>query len=215
MRIFLDTANANEIEKGVAAGCVQGVTTNPSIIAREKKPFRQCVADIVAVDPGLTLLMEVVSMDTERQVADARELAALAANAVIKLPMTPNGLAAARTLSTEGIRTTITLVFSLNQAIAASNAGADYVAPFVGRLDDIDAGGLGLVHSIKQTFSVQGVSTQVIAASIRTPQSVGELFTAGCDVVTMPYSVLEKMLLHPLTDAGLKKFEEDWKTVPG
>ena len=214
MQIFLDTANTVEIEKGVASGCVHGVTTNPTIISREKKPLRECIADITAIDPDLTVLIEAVSADAPALVAEAAGLAALARNAVIKLPMTPNGLAAARVLSKEGIRTTVTLVFSLNQAIAASCAGANFVAPFVGRLDDINVDGIGLVRSIKQTFCAQQVDTKIIAASIRTPQSVGDLFAVGCDVVTMPYAVMEKMLLHPLTEAGLKKFDEDWKKVP-
>ncbi|MCL5104770.1 MAG: fructose-6-phosphate aldolase [Armatimonadetes bacterium] len=214
MKIYLDTANVGDITKGVALGCVSGVTTNPSIIARENKSFAQCIADIVAIDPNLTILVEAVSEGRDELVAEARELVKSAGDVVIKLPMTSTGLAACKVLSSEAIRVTMTLVFSLNQAILASNAGASFVAPFVGRLDDINSDGLGLVQSIRNTFDIQGVDTRIIAASIRTPQSVADLFAAGCDIVTMPYSVLQSMIAHPLTEAGLKKFAEDWKKVP-
>jgi len=214
VEIYLDTADVADIKKGVKTGCVRGVTTNPTIISREGKPLRQCVADIVAIDPDLTILVEAVSASSNELVEEARELVGLAPNVVIKLPMATQGLAAARVLSRSGVRTTLTLVFSLNQAIAASCAGAEFVAPFVGRLDDINMDGLELVRSIKQTFRAHGASTKIIAASVRTCQSVAELFAAGCDVVTMPYPIFAKMLKHPLTDAGLKQFEEDWKTVP-
>ena len=215
MRIFLDTANVEQIEWALAAGCLSGVTTNPTIIAREQKSLSQCISDIVAIDPSLTLLIEAVSAQAQDLAAEARELTRLAPNAVIKLPMTYEGLAAIRILSPDGIRTAVTLVFSLNQAVAASCAGADYVAPFVGRLDDINADGVEVVRSIKEAFHAHGVSTQVIAASVRTPQRVGELFAAGADVVTMPASILRVMLKHPLTDAGLARFAEDWSKVPG
>ena len=214
MQIFLDTANAEQIARGVATGCVAGVTTNPTIIAREKKSLSRCVQDIVAVDPELVILLEAMATGVDEIVREARELSGLAGHVVVKLPMTAEGLSAARRLSQEGIRTTVTLVFSLNQAVAAACAGADFVAPFVGRLDDINADGLGLVRSIKQTFTTHQVKTQVIGASVRTPQMVADLFAVGCDVVTMPEGILAAMLRHPLTDAGLKKFSEDWKTVP-
>lgn len=215
MKIYLDTANIEEIKRGAATGCVSGVTTNPSIISREGKSLKQCITDIAAIDQSLTILIEAVSDNRSEMVVEARELVKqLAQNVVIKLPMTTEGLATVKILSQEGIRTTVTLVFSLNQAIAASAAGADFVAPFVGRLDDINANGLGLVESIKKTFKEHDVKTQVIAASLRTPQSVSELFAAGCDIVTMPGNILESMLKHPLTEAGLKKFAEDWKKVP-
>jgi transaldolase len=214
MQLFLDTANVAEIRQAVAAGIVRGVTTNPSIIAREKKPFETCLREILAVDPTLTVLAEVLADDTEGMIAEARDLARLCDRIVVKIPMTGPGLAAVRVLAREKIRTTVTLVFSANQAIAASCAGADYVAPFVGRLDDIDAGGIDLVRQIKNIFVRQDTSTQIIAASIRTPQSVADLFAAGCDIVTMPGKILLAMLDHPLTAAGLKKFREDWQTVP-
>ena len=214
MKIYLDTANTDDIRKGVALGCVSGVTTNPSIIAREKKSFARCISDIATIDPGFTILVEAVSEGKEEMIAEAEKLAKSADHVVIKLPMTGAGLAACKVLSSAGIRVTMTLVFSLNQAILASNAGASFVAPFVGRLDDVNADGLGLVRSIRNTFAVHQVDTGIIAASLRTPQAVAELFAAGCDIVTMPYAVLEQMLSHPLTDAGLKRFAEDWKKVP-
>lgn len=214
MKIYLDTANVEEIRKGVALGCVSGVTTNPTIIARENKSFAECIADIAAIDPSLIILVEAVSETRDDLVAEARKLVKAAKTIVIKLPTNAEGLAACKVLSSEGIRVTMTLIFSLNQAVLAANAGAEFVAPFVGRLDDINSDGLGLVSLIKETFGIQGVKTKTIAASIRTPQSVAELFAAGCDIVTMPGSVLQSMLKHPLTDAGLAKFAEDWKKVP-
>lgn len=214
MQLFLDTANMNDIRNGIAVGCIRGVTTNPTIISREGRSLKVCIEEIVQLDPELTVLIEVVSVDTAGQVAEARELIKLAPNAVIKIPMTGNGLAAVRLLSAEGIPTAVTLVFSVNQAIAAVCAGANYIAPFVGRLDDIGADGLSLVRSIKNVLNQHDSDVQIISASVRSPQAVADLFAAGSDIVTIPFSVLEKMLLHPLTDAGLLKFEEDWKSVP-
>lgn len=210
MQIFLDTANINDIVTGVSYGCVSGVTTNPTIISRENKPFHQCIRNIAAVDPELIILAEAVEAKTQDMVKEARELSGLSGNIVVKIPMTEQGLAAVRQLSAESIPTAVTLVFSLNQAIAASCAGADYVAPFVGRLDDINGNGIDVVRSIKETYVLHCIKTRVIAASLRTPQTVSELFKVGCDIVTVPISILGKMLRHPLTDAGLKKFEEDW-----
>ena len=215
MQIFLDTAYIGGIERGIATGCVSGITTNPTIISREHKSLQQCVAEIVALDPTLILLIEPVGTDREDLTAQACHLAGMAPNVVVKLPMTREGLGAVRLVTGEGVRTAVTLVFSLNQAIAASCAGADFVAPFVGRLDDIDAGGLDVVRAIKETFRAQGAETQVIAASLRTPQAVGELFSVGCDIVTMPVGILDAMLQHPLTEAGLTRFAQDWAKVPG
>jgi transaldolase len=214
MQIFLDTANADEIKKGVATGIATGVTTNPSIIARENKPFDKCVEDILAIDPNLIILVEVIAADTDGMIEEARKFAKISENVVVKIPMTEPGLAAVKILSQEGIKTTVTLVFSVNQAIAAACAGADFVAPFVGRLDDINSDGVGLVAEIKSVFDVQDISTKVLAASIRTPQSVTDLFAVGCDIITMPGKILHAMFNHPLTDSGLKKFMEDWEKVP-
>ena len=214
MRIFLDTANVEEIQEGAATGVVSGVTTNPTIISRENKPFAKCIDDILAIDPGLTVLVEVIAPDTTGMITEARKLSQIADTIVVKIPMTASGIAAVKVLSQEAISTAATLVFSVNQAIAASCAGADFVAPFVGRLDDINSDGIGLVRSIKRVFEVQKVNTNVIAASIRTPQSVADLFSEGCDIVTMPGKIFHAMFNHPLTDAGLKKFMEDWRKVP-
>lgn len=228
MNIFLDTANIDEIKRCIVTGSISGITTNPSIISRENKPLINCIEDIKHLKNSLTVLVEVVSKDTAGMVDEARIFAKMGVETksescfgqktglriVVKLPMTPEGLEATSILSKEGISIAVTLVFSLNQAIAASCAGADFVAPFVGRLDDINADGVSLVGSIKHTFDLQKVKTKIIAASIRTPQSVSMLFKEGCDIVTMTGSVFEAMIKHPLTDAGLKKFEEDWKKVP-
>jgi len=214
MKIFLDTANAEQIKKAVSTGAVSGVTTNPTLISRENKPFDQCINDILAIDPNLTVLLEVTALETDEMIEQARQLSAIADGVVVKIPMTASGLSAIKVLSSEGITTATTLVFSVNQAIAASCAGTDFVAAFVGRLDDIDADGVGLIRSIKRTFEIHNVSTGIIAASLRTPRSVEELFSAGCDIVTMPAKIFDAMLRHPLTDAGLKKFMEDWEKVP-
>ncbi len=215
MEIYLDTAHVADIQSGVSTGCIRGVTTNPTIISREGRPLRQCITEIAAIDPELAILVEAVSSSRDALVEEAHRLAGLAPRIVVKLPMAPHGLAAARVLSKSGIRTTVTLVFSLTQAIAASCAGAELIAPFVGRLDDANMSGLELVRSIKGTFRAQGVDTKIIAASVRSCQAVAELFAAGCDVVTMPYAIFKRMLEHPLTEAGLIQFEKDWKTVPG
>ncbi len=214
MNIFLDTANSEEIRKGVATGVVTGVTTNPSIIARENKPFKKCVEDILAINPDLTILLEVIATDTESINKEARELFQFSKNIIIKIPMIEQGLASVKLLTQDGIKTTVTLVFSVNQAIAAACSGADYVAPFVGRLDDINSSGVDLVSDIRLLFDAQKINTKIIAASIRSPQTVAELFLAGCDVVTMPGTILQAMLKHPLTDSGLQKFMEDWNKVP-
>lgn len=214
MQIFLDTANVEEIKKGVATGIMSGVTTNPTIISRENKTFELCIADIVAIDSNLTILVEVLSMHTEGMIDEARKLSRISDNIVVKIPMIPQGLASVKTLSQEEIKTAVTLVFSPNQAITAGCAGANYVAAFVGRLDDINADGVGLVRTIKKLFDAQKVETKIIAASLRTPQAVAELFSAGCGIVTMPGKILDAMFKHPLTDSGLEKFTADWKLVP-
>ena len=214
MQLFLDTANIEEIREGVTTGIVSGVTTNPSIISRENKPLGKCISDIFSVDPGLTLLVEGISMETEDMIKEAREISNISDNIVIKIPMTISGIAAVKALSKESIKTAVTLVFSLNQAIVASCAGANYVAPFVGRLDDINAGGVKLVKDIKKLFDIQKTKTEIIAASIRTPQAVAELFSAGCDIITLTIKIFKAMFKHSLTDLGIKQFIKDWEKVP-
>ena len=214
MQLYLDTANAEKISHAIETGCIRGVTTNPSIISRENKPFMECVQEIIEIDKKLTILLEVVSSETKKMVEEAKKLAKIGDQIVIKLPATEAGLAAVFELSKIGIPTTVTLVFSINQAIASACSGATYVAPFIGRLEDISSDGIQLVNDIREVFSRHSVKTKIIAASIRSPKKVSELFLAGADIVTMPYNVFLQMLKHPLTDKGLEKFEQDWAKVP-
>jgi len=209
MKIFLDTASVSELKEGVALGVVDGVTTNPSLIAKEKRPFRPLVEEICQVVPGVVNL-EVVALDEEGMVKEAKELAAIAPNVVVKLPMTKDGLKAIKRLTGEGIKTNQTLCFSAPQALLSAKAGATYISPFVGRLDDIGEIGMDVVRQIVQIYRNYGYPTQVLAASIRSPQHVIEAGLAGAHVATMPFSVLEQLVKHPLTDIGLKKFLDDW-----
>jgi transaldolase len=209
MKIFLDTASVSELKEGVALGVVDGVTTNPSLIAKEKRPFRPLVEEICQVVPGVVNL-EVVALDEEGMVKEAKELAAIAPNVVVKLPMTKDGLKAIKRLTAEGIKTNQTLCFSAPQALLSAKAGATYISPFIGRLDDIGEVGMDVVRQIVQIYRNYGYPTQVLAASIRSPQHVIEAGLAGAHVATMPFAVLEQLVKHPLTDIGLKKFLEDW-----
>lgn len=210
MKIFLDTANVDEIREGVALGVVDGVTTNPSLIAREKRPFRPLVEEICALAPG-DVSLEVVATDFEGMVKEGEELAKIAPNVVVKCPLTRDGLKAVRALSARGVRVNQTLCFSPSQALLSAKAGAHYISPFLGRLDDISHVGMDLVRDICQIYRNYGFTTQVLAASIRNPLHVVEAARAGAHVATMPFAVLEQLLRHPLTDIGLKKFLEDWQ----
>ncbi len=215
MQLFIDTANVDEIAKAVRTGFIDGVTTNPSIISRENRSLPDSVQEIRRIGPALTILLEVVSKSPDEMEKEAQRLVEFGGpNVVVKVPATSSGIAVVRRLRERKIRTTVTLVFSVNQAIASACAGADFIAPFVGRLDDIDADGVALVRSIKEIFRAQDVPTQIIAASVRSPQTVSELFRAGADIVTLPFNVVSQMLNHPLTTQGLAKFEEDWSKVP-
>jgi transaldolase len=209
MKIFLDTANVAEIKEGVAIGVVDGVTTNPSLIAREKRPFRPLVEEICAIVPG-DVSLEVVATDFEGMVKEGEELAQVAANAVVKCPLTKDGLKATKYLSGKGIRVNVTLCFTAPQALLAAKAGATYISPFLGRLDDIGAVGMDLIRDITQIYRNYGFKTQVLAASIRSPLHVVDAAKAGAHVGTMPFKVLEMLLKHPLTDAGIKTFLDDW-----
>jgi transaldolase len=209
MKIFLDTANVAEIKEGVAIGVVDGVTTNPSLIAKEKRPFRPLVEEICAIVPG-DVSLEVVATDFEGMVKEGEELAQVAANAVVKCPLTKDGLKATKYLSGKGIRVNVTLCFTAPQALLAAKAGATYISPFLGRLDDIGAVGMDLIRDITQIYRNYGFKTQVLAASIRSPLHVIDAAKAGAHVGTMPFKVLEMLLKHPLTDAGIKTFLEDW-----
>jgi transaldolase len=209
MKIFLDTANVAEIKEGVAIGVVDGVTTNPSLIAREKRPFRPLVEEICAIVPG-DVSLEVVATDFEGMVKEGEELAQVATNAVVKCPLTKDGLKATKYLSGKGIRVNVTLCFTAPQALLAAKAGATYISPFLGRLDDIGAVGMDLIRDITQIYRNYGFKTQVLAASIRSPLHVIDAAKAGAHVGTMPFKVLEMLLKHPLTDSGIKTFLDDW-----
>ena len=213
MKIFIDTANLEHIREVNSWGILDGVTTNPTLVAKEGKEFAGTIREICSIVDG-DISAEAVSMDAEGMVAEARELSKMHKNVVVKIPMTAEGLKAVKVLSAEGVRTNVTLVFSPNQALLAAKAGATYVSPFVGRLDDINHTGMDLVRDIVDIFEVHGFDTQVIAASIRHPLHVTEAALAGAHVATIPYDVLKKMLKHNLTDAGIQRFLKDWETVP-
>jgi len=212
VKFFIDTANLQEIEEVAAWGAVSGVTTNPTLLARESGDLRETVRAICALIPG-PVSVEAVSTEAGEIVAEARELVKLAPNIVVKVPVNGEGLKAIKILAAEGIPTNATLVFSVNQALLAARAGATYVSPFIGRLDDIGHDGIALVRDICEVFAFHQLPTQVIAASIRHPQHVTQAAKAGAHIATVPYAVLQKMLQHPLTDAGIKRFLADWQQV--
>jgi transaldolase len=209
MKIFLDTANIAEIKEGVALGIIDGVTTNPSLIAKEKRPFRLLVEEICSIVPG-DVSLEVVATDFEGMIKEGAELAQVAPNAVVKVPLTQDGLKAVKYLSGKGIRMNQTLCFSAPQALLSAKAGATYISPFLGRLDDIAHVGMDLIRDICEIYRNYGFKTQVLAASIRNPLHVVDAAKAGAHVATMPFSVLQQLMKHPLTDIGLKKFLDDW-----
>jgi transaldolase len=213
VQIFLDTADVKEIREMAALGLVDGVTTNPSLIAKEGRPFRDIVAEILTIVDG-PINLEVVSTDAPGMVTEGRELAKLHQNVVVKIPLIAEGLKAVRLLHAEGIRTNVTLCFSAPQALLAAKAGASYISPFVGRLDDISHVGMDLVRQILTIYENYGYGTQVLAASLRTPVHFLEAALAGAHVSTLPPAVLRQLLKHPLTDAGLERFLADWKKVP-
>lgn len=214
MKIFIDTANLEHIREINSWGILDGVTTNPTLVAKEGRVFEDIIREICSIVDG-DISAEAVSMDADGMVKEARELSKMHKNVVVKIPMTAEGLKAVKILSGEDIRTNVTLVFSSNQALLAAKAGATYVSPFVGRLDDINHTGMDLVRDIVEIFDVHGYHTQVIAASIRHPLHVTESALAGAHVATIPYDVLKKMVRHNLTDAGIERFLKDWETVPG
>lgn len=213
MKIFLDTANTEEIKEANSWGIIDGVTTNPSLVAREGKRFEDVLKQICAIVDG-PISAEAVSPDAEGIVKEARELSKIHRNIVVKIPMTSEGLKAVKILAEEGIKTNCTLVFSSNQALLAAKAGATYVSPFVGRLDDAGHIGMDIVREMVQIFKNYNFKTQVIVASVRNPLHVIDAALAGADIATVPMDVLRKMVKHPLTDAGIAKFLDDWKKVP-
>ena len=211
MKLFLDTANISEIEKGLQWGVISGVTTNPSLVAKEKaSSFHEHVKKIADIVKG-PVSAEVISTKTDDMIKEARVLSALDPNIVIKIPMTKEGMSATKKLSEEGVPINVTLVFSPQQALLAALAGATYVSPFIGRLDDIGEDGVGLVYDISKLFLVHDFNTQIIAASIRHPRHVFEVAAAGAHIITLPFKVLEQKFNHPLTNIGIKKFLEDWE----
>jgi transaldolase len=212
MKFFIDTANLNEIREANAMGILDGVTTNPSLIAKEGKPFKDTILEICRVVDG-PVSVEVVAIESKGMLREAEEFAAWHKNVVVKLPTTKEGLKACKTLTGQGIRTNLTLCFSPNQALMVAKAGATYVSPFVGRLDDISHVGMDLVRQIIQIYNNYGYKTQVLAASLRHPLHVVEAAMAGAHVATIPFKVLDQMIKHPLTDKGLDAFLKDWEKV--
>lgn len=210
MKFFIDTANINEIKEAAALGILDGVTTNPSLVSKEGKDFRKLLDEILALVDG-PVSAEVISTDYDGILKEAREYAAIHHNIVVKVPLIKEGLKAVRTLTSEGIKTNVTLCFSPSQALLAAKAGATYISPFVGRLDDISTNGMELIAQIVQIYKNYNFKTQVLVASIRHPLHVVEAALMGADVCTMPFNVIDKLFNHPLTDIGLEKFLSDWK----
>jgi len=210
MKFFIDTANIDEIKKAHALGMVDGVTTNPSLIAKENRPFEELLQEICELVDG-PVNGEVVSLEAEGMVQEGRKLAAFHPNIVVKIPMTTEGLKAVKILSSENIKTNVTLIFSSMQALMAAKAGASYVSPFVGRLDDISHVGMDLVNDIMNIYGNYGYETEVIVASVRNPIHVVEAALMGADIATLPFKVIDQLAKHPLTDIGMEKFLADWE----
>ncbi|MGD9096501.1 MAG: fructose-6-phosphate aldolase [Desulfobacterales bacterium] len=210
MKFFIDTANIDEIKDAHSMGMVDGVTTNPTLVAREGRDFKAIITAICEIVDG-PISAEVIGLETDGMVAEARELAKIHANIVVKIPMTTDGLKAVRILAAEGIKTNVTLVFSALQALMAAKAGATFVSPFVGRLDDLSQEGMLLIEQIAEIFSNYAYDTEIIVASIRNPLHVLDAAIVGADIATIPYSVLKKLAAHPLTDKGIQSFLDDWK----
>lgn len=213
LKIFIDTANVSEIREAESWGILSGVTTNPSLIAREGRDFKEVVKEITSIVDG-PISAEVISLEHEEMVKEAKELVKIHKNIVIKVPMTIEGLKAVKLLSKEGIKTNVTLVFSSAQALLAAKAGATFVSPFLGRLDDFGMEGMNLIEEIVAIFNNYGIDTEIIAASIRHPMHAVNAALAGAHISTIPFKVLEQMTKHPQTDLGVEKFLEDWKKVP-
>ncbi|MBC1396627.1 fructose-6-phosphate aldolase [Listeria welshimeri] len=212
MRFFIDTANVEEIKKANRMGFIAGVTTNPSLVAKEGRDFNEVIQEITSIVDG-PISGEVVSLEADEMIEEGRVIAKIHPNMVVKIPMTGEGLAAVKVLTEEGIKTNVTLVFSATQALLAARAGATYVSPFLGRLDDIGDDGLVLIRDIAEIFEIHGIPTEIISASVRHPIHVIECAKAGADIATVPYKVFEQMLKHPLTNSGIDKFLADWEAA--
>ena len=214
MKFFLDTANVEYIKEVNEMGVISGVTTNPSLVAKEGRDFNEVIKEITEIVDG-PISGEVVSEDAEGMIKEGREIAKIHKNMIVKIPMTGEGLKATKVLASEGIKTNVTLIFSATQALLAANAGATYVSPFLGRVDDISMIGMDLVRDIAEIFAIHGIETEIIAASVRNPIHVIEAAKAGADIATVPYDLVKQMLKHPLTDQGLEKFKADWAAACG
>ena len=216
MKFFIDTAKVEDIKAANDMGVICGVTTNPSLIAKEGRDFKEEIKEITSiVDGPISGEVKATTVDAEGMIKEGREIAAIHPNMVVKIPMTVEGLKAVKVLSAEGIKTNVTLIFTANQALLAAEAGATYVSPFLGRLDDISQPGIGLIEDIVTIFDNYGYETEIIAASIRNPIHVTDCALAGADIATVPYKVIEQMTKHPLTDAGIEKFQADYRAVFG
>lgn len=214
MKLFIDTANVDEIRSAAELGVICGVTTNPSLIAKEGKVFEDVIKEITTIVDG-PISAEVVAADAAGMVAEARELAKIHKNIVIKIPITLEGLKAVKILSADGIHTNVTLIFSPAQALLAAKAGATYVSPFIGRLDDISDNGMHVIEDIAEIFDIHGIKTEIIAASVRGPQDVTDAAKCGAHIATVPYKVILQMIRHPLTDNGIERFIKDWNSAFG
>ncbi|MEG0283742.1 MAG: fructose-6-phosphate aldolase [Erysipelotrichales bacterium] len=212
MKFFIDTANIEEIKKANDLGIICGVTTNPSLIAKEGKDFKEVVKEITTIVDG-PISAEPVSLEADKMIEEAQELIKIHPNIVIKLPITPEGLKACKVLSAQGVKINVTLIFSANQALMAARAGAAYVSPFVGRIDDINHDGIALIDDIAQMFAIHDINSEIIAASIRSTMHVSKCALAGADIATIPYKVIEGMFNHPLTDKGIENFKKDWENA--
>ena len=216
MKFFIDTANVEDIKKANDMGVICGVTTNPSLIAKEGRDFNEVISEIASiVDGPISGEVKATTVDAEGMIKEGREIAKIHPNMVVKIPMTVEGLKATTVLAKEGIKTNVTLIFSANQALLAARAGATYVSPFLGRLDDISSPGIDLIRTISEIFQIYGIESEIIAASVRNPIHITDCALAGADIATVPYSVIERMTKHPLTDQGIAKFQADYKAVFG
>lgn len=216
MKFFIDTANVEEIKKANDMGIICGVTTNPSLIAKEGRDFNEVIKEIASiVDGAISGEVKATTITAEDMIKEGREIAAIHPNMVVKIPMTAEGLKAVKVLSKEGIKTNVTLIFNATQALFAAKAGATYVSPFLGRLDDIATPGIDLIRTISEIFEVQNINTEIICASVRNPIHIVDCALAGAHIATVPYKVIEQCIKHPLTDAGIEKFKKDYIAVFG
>lgn len=213
MKIFIDTAKISEIKEAVSCGVIDGVTTNPSLIAKENRAAKDLLKEICTLVSG-PVSAEVISLDAPGMIKEAQEISRIAVNIVIKIPLVKEGLKAVKALSAQGIKTNVTLCFSASQALLAAKAGADYISPFIGRLDDTSAEGMHLIRQIKQIYSNYKFKTEIIVASVRNPLHVVDAACIGADIATIPFAVIEQLIKHPLTDIGIQRFLEDYKKIP-